>query len=206
MIKYTNQWKVHIDNRYKENYYLQKEEERMYSNLYIQCKDTLELSEEFLLSRDFQRSKANELVIELDNLICTKVKEFYDYGTQKENFETKAKWLELWNNTTKKQILNSINLSIIMSTVPEQKLGGLRNLVNRYYNYFIVVDSEENLEDKFEEIFDTVVQIPDEVSYYLEVNSYVNNPKFVDGDIYINSPKTIVRKEISYDERLVMIA
>jgi len=202
MLIYINRWKLGVTENFTYKINMIIGGEKMYRKKLEQ--PVLGKSKEMILY-----PKTIQLNI-LDNLIQTKIKNYVDYAKLNTDLLSKAKWLSKWNNTTKKEILSSISIAIVTRNVSDEKLINLNDLVQRYYQYFDVIDSEDDIESRFEETFDTLLQIPDEVFYYLEVKSNIGNPKFVSNDKYNNRSRrisvNIKTKDDDKDVRYDMIA
>ena len=83
-----------------------------------------------------------------------------------EKFTKKAEWLEEWTNKTLKDFLAKAKLNL--SHLDNDDLDKLQKRLDRYKNYFNLLEKEEDCLKRYEYLFNFLTEVPSQVNLYLE--------------------------------------
>jgi hypothetical protein len=114
----------------------------------------------------------------LQNVINNKIDSWIAFAVARPEYSETLQWLQETFTTYKKDLFDKINFAIIIQDVNKYKLNTLSELVQGYINYFEVIDQDRDDIARFTEIFNTIIQIPDEIYNYLEISEKINRLSF----------------------------
>jgi hypothetical protein len=106
----------------------------------------------------------------LKQLIDTKIRTYSSYAEHQVKFAPKAEWLRSTWMKDEEQVFDQIISIITQGSITSDKLNELDELIQSYINYFDVIDSEDDADEKYEELFNTIIQIPTEVCEFLDMD------------------------------------
>ena len=132
----------------------------------------------------------------LSNFINDKVAEFCSYATKNVIYNSNANWLKDWNSGIKEQKFFEIIQSILINRLDNDRLASLNLFIKRYFEYFDLISSEEETDEKYEELFNTIIQIPSEIFSYLNISKVETRLLFKE-DTFITKATTFIRKNYS---------
>lgn len=140
----------------------------------------------------------------LDRLIETKSNEFLNFTENEKDIEEKGKWLRDWLNTTKKHVFSAIFQALFSSKIHIDKLDNLKSIVKSYQDYFHIIEKEDDDLDRYEEMFNTLIQIPTEVMAYLKIVDREAQATFIQPKTYKGN-KLQIKSSINMDSGLDML-
>lgn len=118
-------------------------------------------------------------LFKLSEFIDSKVQLIKNYSTINKSFCGKALFLVRWMKESKTPIFKEITANNNFKTVKPDKYDSIYNRINKYFSYFNIIEDEEDEEDVYEQMFDTLIQIPTEIYNFLEIKIESKQAKFV---------------------------
>lgn len=118
----------------------------------------------------------------IEKFIEEKVTQYLDYAktnAENEDIRLKAEFLANWSITSKKANFADLLQAISFNKVKRSSLETLPEFLVSYRRYFEIVDAEPNENDRFEETFSIISQLPVELQDYLEVDMDYSQADFV---------------------------
>jgi hypothetical protein len=166
--RYTFRKIIHNVNNY-ETTYLWKEGEIMDNRKESVTYDTYEDLESMVY------------LIRLDLLVDEKTSEYISYANKQKNLKQKAEWIKNWKKTTKQERLGKIIEMYTCNNISYNDLEIPKKLFESYSDYFNVIDREKDIKSRYQEMFNTIIQIPAEISEHLAAYKEMNrNANFLD--------------------------
>lgn len=126
----------------------------------------------------------------LNALLEDKCNKYCNYDNRDQD---KAIWLNEWHVTVQNELLQVVIESIISNKINKTKLKQLDEIVTRYYDYFEFIenDNDDNDEERYEEIFNTIIQMPSEICMMLEIKERSMSYKPATGNYTVKKEKSI---------------
>lgn len=141
-------------------------------------------------SNDKELFEGIAYIFMLDRLVDKKTKEFMNYSKNNKSFLSKYNWINKWQLTTKRERMENIYNSFRFNTIDKKNYQIPKLLFQCYTRYFDVINEEKNKKAKYEEMFNTIIQIPIEICEALEIHEKVTmkakflNNKYKERDNY----------------------
>ncbi len=135
----------------------------------------------------------------LDVLLNDKIDEYKKHVKSFQGFNSKLEWLLNWKSTEKKDILDSILFTVSCGFISSRKLNILMEIISGYFDYFEILSQEPISEERFEETFNTILQIPAEVYDFVKANEICYEAEFINNICYKDENKKKSREEIKQD-------
>lgn len=120
----------------------------------------------------------------LNSFIDKKIEELSAFYKCNDNFKLKSIFLDDWKTNRKKEVFKDINQVITSGNLKKEKLKRLNKRIDRYFKYFDLIDKEENMNDKYEEMFNTLVQIPSEIYSFIKEENSNQSGEFIKDKYY----------------------
>ncbi|MGB4439790.1 MAG: hypothetical protein WBJ13_11355 [Sedimentibacter sp.] len=117
----------------------------------------------------------------LSDLIDSKVNLIREYSEKNKNFTCKVLFLENWNKESKIPVFRKITDYNNFKSINPIKYDAINSRINKYFSYFDIIESEEVEDEVYEEMFDTLVQIPTEIYDFVEIVHIDKTAKFISG-------------------------
>jgi hypothetical protein len=132
---------------------------------------------------------ATENIAKLNMLLVDKCNKYYNYDKRDKD---KANWLNDWYVNVQNELLQVVIESILFNKINKNKLNQLDEIVDRYYDYFEFIenDDEDNENERYEEIFNTIIQVPYEIYMLLEINDRPMSYKQATGNYTLSIDST----------------
>ena len=135
----------------------------------------------------------------LDNFIDERIEEISRVSRQNKSLNNTSEFLNNWKDNRKSELFTEIQQIINLGNLINEKLVKLNKRIDRYFKYFDLIDKEKNINDKYEEMFNTLVQIPSEIYNFIEEGKSNQNGKFIEYDYnYQNNKPSSVLIEDGY--------
>jgi len=124
----------------------------------------------------------------LSNFINDKVTEFCCYATKNVIYNSNANWLKDWNSGIKERTFFEIIQAILLNRIANDKIASSYLFIERYFDYFDLISSEKDTDEKYEELFNTIIQIPSEIYSYLNINKFQTRLLFKENTFVTRTP------------------
>lgn len=125
-------------------------------------------------------------IVNLNSFIDKRIEELSVFSKVSDNFKPKSIFLDYWKINRKEEVFEDINQVITSGNLKKEKLKRLNKRIDRYFKYFDLIDKEENMNDKYEEMFNTLVQIPSEIYSFIKGENLNQNGEFIKNKYYYN--------------------
>jgi len=135
-------------------------------------------------------------LFKLSEFIDSKINLIKEYSVLNKSFCGKALFLENWIKESKIPVFKEITDYNNFRTIKPDKYDSINSRINKYFSYFDIIESEYDEEEIYEQIFDTLVQIPSEIYNFVEIVPIDKYAKFVDNK-YITKYVTKSNKNVS---------
>lgn len=88
--------------------------------------------------------------------------------------------------------------SVIFNKINKTKLKQLDEIVTRYHEYFEFVENDDDDDDneRYEEIFNTIIQVPSEIYMFLEINDRPMSYKQATGNYTLSTEKILDTQDV----------
>ncbi len=94
-----------------------------------------------------------------------------------------------WKKSEKNAIIGNVLFAISGNLVSNQKLSILQEIILGYFEYFEILSQEPTSGERFEETFNTILQIPAEIYKFINVNEILYEAEFTCDLLYENGVK-----------------
>ena len=190
----------------------------VYTNKFIIYKQTLEtggnkmnknelnftyLMDSIITKDVFNDSRSLEIfsqILKLDSLLNIKIDEYKKFAETNNHYQSKLEWLLNWKASEKKDMLDSILSAITRGIISNRRLSILNEIISGYFDYFLILSQEPNSEERFEETFSTILQIPAEVYDFVRANEISYTAEFINNICYKSEDRKRSRQEQKQDD------
>ncbi|WP_373844433.1 hypothetical protein [Clostridium sp.] len=125
-----------------------------------------------IYNNDFREVKVLGRLNCFNEFLNGKVIQIQEYLSKNEYLKEQLRWLKKWDKVDRIGKMESIKKAINFGQVETKKFDIIFELIDSYTKYFKVIDEEDCEQAKYEEMFRTIIEIPDELINALDIKDF----------------------------------
>lgn len=142
-------------------------------------------------------------IINFSRVLDDKKLQIQKYADLNAKLKHTSKWLDDWSRDTKQPVFEEIKKLVTFNKINHNKQDKLIEYMNRYIKFFNFIEKEESEFYRYDQLFNKLIQTPEEILRFIEVN-IDEQSSFIDKDYkyknkiekdYVKEYKTISDKE-----------
>ncbi|MBV4439315.1 hypothetical protein [Clostridium tyrobutyricum] len=149
-----------------------------------------------IYNNDFKEAKVLEKLGHFNEFLNYKVDQIKEYLRKNKSLKRQLEWVTEWDKNERIKKIQLAIMAIGLKQIETKRIENMVKLVDNYIKYFKVIDKENCEEARYEEMFRTIIEVPDELVDALEIRNfkigfdkdrYYNNKSQINIDLNLRS-------------------